>query len=185
MTDHLHELNTTGREFDIAVIGMAGRFPGAPSIAQFWRNLRDGAESIVAHSREELLRAGVSRNLLDHPNAVLVSSNLEDIDLFDASFFGYSPSEAELIDPQQRLFLECAWEALEDAAYDPFSYSGLIGLFAGAGMNSYLMRLLERGAFPAGEGLQVKPGWSKRLRTDCLLHLARGRPPCLSKSAGA
>jgi acyl transferase domain-containing protein/acyl carrier protein len=161
MTDHLHELNTTGREFDIAVIGMAGRFPGAPSIAQFWRNLRDGAESIVAHSREELLRAGVSRNLLDHPNAVLVSSNLEDIDLFDASFFGYSPSEAELIDPQQRLFLECAWEALEDAAYDPFSYSGLIGLFAGAGMNSYLMRLLERGAFPAGEGLQLTIGNDK------------------------
>lgn len=161
MTDHPHELDTTDREFDIAVIGMAGRFPGAPSIARFWRNLRDGAESIVAHSREELLRAGISRNLLDHPNAVLVSSNLEDIDLFDASFFGYSPSEAGLIDPQQRLFLECAWEALEDAAYDPFTYSGLIGLFAGAGMNSYLMRLLERGTFPAGEGLQLTIGNDK------------------------
>jgi acyl transferase domain-containing protein/NADP-dependent 3-hydroxy acid dehydrogenase YdfG/acyl carrier protein len=161
MTDHPHESNTRDREFDIAVIGMAGRFPGAPSIAQFWRNLREGAESIVTHSREELLRAGISRSLLDHPNAVLSSSNLKDIDLFDASFFGYSPSEAELIDPQQRLFLECAWEALENAAYDPFTYSGLIGLFAGAGMNSYLMRLLERGAFPAGEGLQLTIGNDK------------------------
>jgi acyl transferase domain-containing protein/acyl carrier protein len=161
MPDRQHESNTTDREFDIAVIGMAGRFPGARSIAEFWRNLRDGTESIVPHSREELLRAGISRNFLDHPNAVWVSSNLEDIDLFDASFFGYSPSEAELIDPQQRLFLECAWEALEDAAYDPFTYSGLIGLFAGAGMNSYLMRLLERGAFPAGEGLQLTIGNDK------------------------
>jgi acyl transferase domain-containing protein/acyl carrier protein len=161
MPDRPQESNTTDREFDIAVIGMAGRFPGAHSTAEFWRNLCDGTESIVAHSREELLRAGISPNFIDHPNAVWVSSNVEGIDLFDAPFFGYSPSEAEMIDPQQRLFLECAWEALEDAAYDPFTYRGLIGLFAGGGMNSYLMRLLERGVFPASEGLQLTIGNDK------------------------
>jgi len=160
MKTHPEESSAADREFDIAVIGMAGRFPGARSVAEFWRNLRDGVESIVTHSREELLRAGVSANLVDHPNAVCVSSNLEDIDLFDAPFFGYSPAEAEIMDPQQRLFLECAWEALEDAAYDPFTYSGLIGIFAGAGLNSYLMRLLERGV-PATEGLHLTIGNDK------------------------
>src|SRR5205085_282182 len=99
--------------------------------------------------------------LIDHPNAVWASSNLEDIDLFDAAFFGYTPAEAEVIDPQQRLFLECAWEALEDAACNPFTYSGLIGIFAGSGLNSYLMRLLERGVVAATEGLHLTIGNDK------------------------
>ena len=149
------------REFDIAVVGMSGRFPGAPSISEFWRNLRDGVESIRFHSREELVQTGLSPELLAHPNLVPASSDLADIDLFDASFFGYSPAEAVLIDPQQRLFLECAWEALEDTGYNPHTYDGLIGVFAGSGINSYLMRLLERGIVSPTAGLQLTIGNDK------------------------
>ncbi|HEX3682333.1 MAG TPA: SDR family NAD(P)-dependent oxidoreductase [Bryobacteraceae bacterium] len=149
------------REFDIAVVGMSGRFPGACSISEFWRNLRDGIESIRFHSREELVQTGLSPELLEHPNLVPASSDLADIDLFDAAFFGYSPAEAVLIDPQQRLFLECAWEALEDAGYNPHTYDGLIGVFAGSGINSYLMRLLERGIVSPTAGLQLTIGNDK------------------------
>src|SRR5579875_1829375 len=149
------------REFDIAIVGMSGRFPGARSVQEFWRNLRDGVESICFHSREELVQGGLSSELLSHPNLVAASSDLAEIDLFDASFFGYSPAEAVLIDPQQRLFLECAWEALEDAGYNPYTYKGLVGVFAGSGINSYLIRLLERGAVPPSEGLQLTIGNDK------------------------
>jgi len=124
---------------EIAVIGMAGRFPGARNVDEFWRNLKEGRESISHFSDEELLAAGVSRQLLDDPHYVKAGGVLEGIDLFDASFFGYSPREAELMDPQQRLFLECAWEALEHAGYDSENYEGLVGVYAGSGTNLYLL----------------------------------------------
>lgn len=126
----------------IAVIGMAGRFPGAASIDQFWANLRDGVESITFFSDEEMQAAGVDPHLLQHPHYVKASPVLENVDGFDAEFFGYTPREAELLDPQQRLMLECAWEALEDAGYNPFRYAaegGAIALYAGAAMNTYVL----------------------------------------------
>jgi acyl transferase domain-containing protein len=126
---------------DIAIIGMAGRFPKAPDLDAFWRNLRDGVESIVPLTDEELLSSGVDPALVNNPNYVKASSSLEDFDLFDAAFFGMTPREAEIIDPQHRLLLECSWEALESAGYDATRYAGAIGVFAGTSISTYLINL--------------------------------------------
>ena len=135
MTDK-HE---NGHLEGIAVIGMAGRFPGAASIEQFWQNLCDGKESVTKFTDAQLLSAGVDPRVLQDPSYVKAGVLLEGIDLFDAEFFGLSPREAKLTDPQHRLFLECAWQALEDAGYDPEKTQHRIGVFAGAGMNNYLI----------------------------------------------
>ncbi|QIR37150.1 acyltransferase domain-containing protein [Tolypothrix sp. PCC 7910] len=138
-------LNLNNNEFnnsEIAIISIAGRFPGAQDIAQFWQNLRDGVESISQLTDEELINAGVSPDLVNKSHYVKASAALENIELFDANFFGYSAKEAELIDPQQRLFLELAWEAIEKAGYDPQTYNGLIGVYGGVGMNRYLLNNL-------------------------------------------
>ena len=126
---------------EIAVIGLAGRFPGAGNVEQFWRNLRDGVESITFSSDEELLTAGVNPALLQNPNFVKARGVLEDAELFDAEFFGYNPREAEIMDPQQRVFLECAWEALENAGYDAETCNNRIGVYAGVSMNTYFVNL--------------------------------------------
>ncbi|MBN3876529.1 MULTISPECIES: type I polyketide synthase [unclassified Nostoc] len=127
---------------EIAIISLAGRFPEAKDIDFFWQNLRDGVESISRLTDEELINSGVSLDLLNNPNYVKANAVLSDIELFDANFFAYSAKEAELIDPQQRLFLELAWEAIEKAGYDPHTYNGLIGVYAGVGMNRYLVNNL-------------------------------------------
>ena len=108
----------------IAVIGLTGRFPGARNVEEFWKNLLDGAETITRFSDQELLAAGVDPVIAKMPGFVNAGSILSDIDQFDALFFGYSARDAESIDPQQRLFLECAWECLESAGYDSGSLSG-------------------------------------------------------------
>ncbi len=123
---------------DVAIVGMAGRFPGARSVDEFWANLRDGIESVSRFSDEELRAAGVSEALLQNPNYVRSGAPLQDMEWFDAGFFGFSPREAAILDPQHRHFLECAWEALEHAGHAPASFPGLIGLFAGSGHNAYL-----------------------------------------------
>ncbi|MGB9178609.1 MAG: amino acid adenylation domain-containing protein [Pyrinomonadaceae bacterium] len=128
---------------EIAIIGMAGRFPRASSMEQFWQNLADGVEAVSFFSDEELMAAGVDAALLNHPNYVKAGVLLDDIDLFDASFFGYSPREAEVMDPQHRIFLECAWEALERAGHDAEKFKGAIGVFAGAATGSYFYNLLS------------------------------------------
>jgi acyl transferase domain-containing protein len=125
--------------FDIAVIGMAGRFPGARNIDEFWQNLRSGVESVKFFSDEELKKSGIDAAVLSDPNYVKAALSLDNPDMFDASFFGYSPREAEIMDPQHRIFLECAWEALENAGYDADRYDGPIGVYAGASMNTYLL----------------------------------------------
>jgi acyl transferase domain-containing protein/acyl carrier protein len=124
------EHNLTGLE--IAVIGMAGKFPKANNIQKFWEQLKNGQEGITFFTDEELLDSGVHPKWLNHPDYVKAKAILEDIEYFDASFFGYTPADAKIIDPQNRFFLELSWEALEDAGYDPHSYPGLIGAFAGA-----------------------------------------------------
>jgi phthiocerol/phenolphthiocerol synthesis type-I polyketide synthase E len=126
----------------IAIVGMAGRFPGARNIRDFWHNLRDGVESIRACSDAELLAAGVSPEELASPDYVKRASVLDDVPLFDAGFFGFSPRDAAIMDPQHRHFLECAWEALEDAGHPPSGFNGSIGVFAGSGMNTYLIHNL-------------------------------------------
>ena len=128
----------------IAIVGMAGRFPGAPNIEAFWRNLRDGVESIRTLSDAELRAAGVSQEELDNPEYVRSAAILDGLDLFDASFFGFSPRDASIMDPQHRHFLECAWEAVENAGYTADGFPGSIGVFAGSGMSSYLIHNLLR-----------------------------------------
>ncbi|HEX6292478.1 MAG TPA: amino acid adenylation domain-containing protein [Herpetosiphonaceae bacterium] len=127
----------------IAIIGMAGRFPGAQDIDTFWQNLCNGVESIAFFSDQELLDAGVEPSMLALPNYVKAGATLDDIELFDADFFGYSPREAEIMDPQQRLFLECAWAALEHAGYAPDSIAAPTGVFAGVSLNRYWMNLFS------------------------------------------
>jgi amino acid adenylation domain-containing protein len=122
---------------EIAVIGMAGRFPGAGNVYEFWENLKNGLESITFFSQDTLRKAGVEEDLLKKPDYVNAQGVLENLEYFDAVFFGYNPREAEMLDPQVRLFLECSWEALEDAGYDPGDYHGSIGLYAGASPNFY------------------------------------------------
>ena len=134
--------STTDSLEGIAIIGMAGRFPGARNLAEFWQNLRAGRETIARFTDDELRAAGVSEELLRNPNYVKAGTVLPDMECFDAGFFGYIPREAEMMDPQHRLFLECAWEALENAGCDPSTYAGAIGVFGGAGQNSYLLNNL-------------------------------------------
>jgi len=121
----------------IAIIGISGRFPQAKNIEVFWKNLQEGVESIEFFSEQELLQEGIDPTLLKKQNYVKAGTVVSDIDLFDANFFGYNPKEAEVIDPQQRLFLESAVEALEVAGYDSQTYSGAIGVYAGVSENSY------------------------------------------------
>ena len=124
---------------DIAVVAMSCRLPGAPTVDAFWRNLREGVESIALFSDDQLRAAGVSAAELVQPSYVKAAGVLGDSQMFDAAFFGYSPREAELLDPQQRLFLECAWEALERAGYRPDRCPVSVGVYAGAGFNRYLL----------------------------------------------
>lgn len=127
----------------LAIVGLAGRFPGASSLEEFWQNLANKTSAIRHYSDEELLVAGVPPEDLEKPNYVRAGAVLENIEEFDASFFGFSPREAELLDPQFRIFLECVWEALEMAGYDITTYKGLVGVFAGSGYKNYLLHHLR------------------------------------------
>ena len=130
----------TGQE--IAIVGMAGRFPGARSIKEYWHNLKAGVESVRVFSEDELLARGVAAAELADPAYVRAAAVLDGVDQFDAGFFGFSPKDAAIMDPQHRHFLECAWEALEDAGHDPDIFSGAIGVYASSGMSAYLIHNL-------------------------------------------
>src|SRR6266545_218831 len=143
----------------IAIIGMAGRFPQARTLEQFWENLRNGVESIRPIPDEDLLAAGVSPVYLRDPGYVRATGILEDVDLFDAPFFGLSAREAALLDPQHRILLEIAWEALEAAGYDAERIERPVGLYAGASVNSYfLYYLFSREQLYSPEGAQLFMG---------------------------
>ncbi|HET8844750.1 MAG TPA: polyketide synthase, partial [Ktedonobacteraceae bacterium] len=148
----------------IAIIGMTGRFPGASNLATFWQNLRDGVESIVFFSEQEMEAAGIPGDQIKNPHYIRAGGALQDIEKFDAAFFGYSPREAEIMDPQHRFFLECCWEALEAAGYDPERYTHKrIGLYAGGDISSYLLFNLfsHRGLIESLGALQATVGNDK------------------------
>lgn len=129
----------------IAIVGMAGRFPGAHGLDDFWCKIRDGVESLETFSDADLERAGVAEHSRSNRNYVRKGTVLEGADQFDASFFGYSPREAQMIDPQQRIFLECAWEALEHAGFAPEGIGQKsVGVYGGASINSYLLTQILR-----------------------------------------
>ncbi|WP_438006481.1 type I polyketide synthase [Sorangium sp. So ce321] len=134
---------------EIAIIGMAGRFPGARDVATFWQNLCAGVESVSILTDEELVAAGVDPALIARPDYVRARAVLDDIDLFDAELFGFTPREAAALDPQHRLFLECAWEAFESAGIDPERAGGPVGVYAGSSLSGYLAH-----HFPGGPRLQ-------------------------------
>jgi len=126
----------------IAIIGMSGRFPGASNLDEFWQNLANGVESITTFSNEELLAAGVAPSLLSQKNYVKAGAPLTRADYFDAAFFGMSHREAEVTDPQHRLFMECAWEALEHAGYSGRNTDLRVGVYGGASGTNYLLQNL-------------------------------------------
>ncbi|MFZ6028171.1 MAG: beta-ketoacyl synthase N-terminal-like domain-containing protein [Chloroflexota bacterium] len=143
----------------IAIIGMVGRFPGARTLEEFWQNLRDGVEAVTFFSEQELRDAGVPDEWLHSPHYVKAQPVLDGIDLFDAAFFKISPREAEVMDPQHRILLECSWEALEQAGYNPETFPGRIGVYAGAEQCHYLFNLFSNQRNLAGvNGLQFVAG---------------------------
>ena len=188
---------------EIAVVGMAGRFPGARTVAELWQNLCRGVESVTFFTPEEVLASGVPPAVLRDPLFVNAAALMDDADGFDAAFFGFTPREAELMDPQHRVFLECAWEALEDAGLDPEAHGGAIGVFGGVGPNTYFRHCLashpellemvgpyqvmarQRRALPDHPRvLQAEPHRAEPQRPDGLLDLAGGHPPGLPEPAG-
>ena len=131
------------KDTDIAIIGLSGRFPGAANIQEFWDNLCNGVECISRFTDEQVLEEGVNPELLKKSGYVKSWGILNDVDKFDANFFGYNPREAEILDPQQRIFLEECWKALETAGYDSERYQGKIGVYASVGMNHYIQNIKE------------------------------------------
>ena len=138
------------RNSDIAIIGLACRFPGATTPEEYWKNLCEGVESITFFSDQQLVAAGVDPSLVANPNYVKAAPMLPDVETFDASFFGYSPKDAALMDPQHRLFLEVCWEAFENAGYDPAGYPGKVGVLSTGGgiVSSYLLAKMRHAEFP-------------------------------------
>ncbi len=126
----------------IAVVGMAGRFPGANSVSEFWDNLRAGKESIVNLSEDDLLTEGISEKVLANHSYVRRAAVMDGIDEFDAEFFGFTPQSARMTDPQHRLFLQSAWHAIEDAGYEPAQLEGAVGVFGTSSASGYLLHNL-------------------------------------------
>lgn len=143
LTERRKQARVTIGDSDIAIVGMAGKFPGANDVQTFWENLCNGVESITFFSDEELKASSIPEKVLQDERYVKARPILSDPGLFDASFFGYSPREAELTDPQHRLFLECAWQALEVAGYDPLNYPGLISVFGGTNVSFYVRQIMN------------------------------------------
>ncbi len=150
---------------EIAIIGMAGRFPGAKNLEEFWQNLQAGLESMSVVTDEELIASGIDDAVLNNSNYVKVGAVVEDIELFDASFFDVNPREAETIDPQHRLFLECAWKALEKAGYDSQRCNSRIAVYAGASFNNYLSFDLNRDKVGSAKCYQTLIGNDKDFLT--------------------
>ena len=143
----------------IAIIGMVGRFPGAKNIDEFWQHLCDAQESISFFSNEELENLGIDPAWLQSPNYIKAAACLSDIGMFDAPFFDFSPREAEFMDPQHRIILECAWEALETAGYIPGLSKGLTGVYLGANLSVYMLSQLSSQAdFRKSIGLSIALG---------------------------
>ncbi|MFJ4624012.1 type I polyketide synthase [Streptomyces sp. NPDC088812] len=134
------------RSLDIAVTGIAARFPGVPDLSEWWSAVREGRVLTRRYERDELIAAGVPKNLLDDPDYVPVHGHLADADRFDHTLFRVSPREAEMTDPQHRLMLEAAWTALEDAGTDPSGGTPRTGVYATASPSGYLRAMLAGGA---------------------------------------
>ncbi|GAA3437696.1 type I polyketide synthase [Kutzneria kofuensis] len=136
---------------DIALVGMAGRFPGAADVDELWATIRAGRSGIRRFTDAELLANGVSPELIDDPAYVKAGAVIDGVEEFDAGFFGINPKEAQILDPQHRLLLEHCWHALEDAGCDPARFDGAVGVFAGTAWSTYLINNLA----PAGAAREM------------------------------
>jgi phthiocerol/phenolphthiocerol synthesis type-I polyketide synthase E len=176
----------TEERFDVAIIGMSGQFPGARDLREFWSNLASGMESIRRFTDEELLQRGVYAECLEDPGFVKAAPVLDDADHFAASFFGYSPREAELMDPQHRLFLEHAWAAVEDAGYAPRHLKNRVGVFAGMSLSSYLLfNLVNNPALDSREeAFQAMIGGDKDFLCTRLSYKLNLKGPSLTVQTG-
>jgi acyl transferase domain-containing protein len=139
----------------IAIIGMACRFPGANNPQDFWDNLKNGVESLSHFTDEELLAGGIKPSKVNDPSYVKTSAILDDITGFDTEFFDVPPAEAEVIDPQHRILMECAWEAMESAGYPPSSFPGKIGVYAGSRVSEYKNNNLD--PIERDETIEISP----------------------------
>jgi phthiocerol/phenolphthiocerol synthesis type-I polyketide synthase E len=137
--DNNENIESTNDLNGVAIIGMSGRFPNARDIYEFWENLENGVDCIRFYKDEELIEAGIDPEVIKHSDYVKAKGEVENVDIFDASFFGINPREAEVTDPQHRMLLECAWEAMEHAGYDSSKFDGPVGVFAGKSMDYYLL----------------------------------------------
>lgn len=183
----MSDTNDTGVE-KVAIVGMAARLPGARSLSEFWNNLASGVGSVSHFRSDELEYSLASKNPEKAASCVAARSILPDADLFDAAFFNIYPKQAELMDPQHRVFLECAWEALESAGYDPERFPGLIGLYAGLSLNTYLLHNISSkpGFAPAfaasypGGSYDTLFGNDKDFMTTRVAHKLNLRGPCVT-----
>ncbi|MGA1238961.1 MAG: type I polyketide synthase, partial [Limisphaerales bacterium] len=172
----------------VAIIGMAGRFPGAGSIRELWSNLVAGRESVRFFTNEELLASGVLPEVLKDPLFVGARGVLDGVEEFDPGFFGMTVRDAEVTDPQQRVFLECCWQAFEDAALDPGEVRGGVGVYAGCSLNTYVLRQVfgEAGAAEAfvqafqADAYQVLVGNDKDYLATRVAHKLNLRGPAMT-----
>jgi len=141
----------------IAVVGMSARFPGAPDVERYWQNILEGVESIAFFSEDEVVSAGVPRSIARDARYVKARGIIDDPDAFDAELFGMPPREAELLDPQHRVFLECAWAALEDAGCDPSGGRMRVGVYAGCRASTYVWTNLVDNAEALGADTSALP----------------------------
>lgn len=186
MSDLEQEKNLDG----VAIIGMAGRFPGAPDLETFWTNVLAGKDTIKRFSREEL-EARDRASLEFGPDYVPAHGVLDGAEYFDSAFFGISPRDADFLDPQHRIFLEASWSALEDAGYDPAKFPGQIGVFAGCSLNTYLLANISAdrafldeltGNYQVGE-FQAALGNDKDFLCTRVAYKLNLRGPCLTVQA--
>src|SRR5437879_6224221 len=175
-------MNRDELDSQIAVIGLSGRFPKSKDLDAWWCNLRDGVELLSFFSEDELLALGIAPTLLNNPHYVRAKATLDDVASVDAAFFGFSPREAEITDPQQRIFLECAHQALENAGYLPDSFRGRIGVYAGASINTYLLNNLysNRAAIEAVGPYQVLIGSDKDFLTTLVSYKLNLKGPSIT-----
>ncbi len=164
----MEDKNSYRSGLDIAIIGMTGRFPGAPDIEALLHNLKEGKSGISTFTDEELLEYGISKDLLENPNYVKAKGIIEDAEYFDSQFFEYTPSEAQVMDPQMRVLHECVWEVLETAGYVPQHYEGLVGIYVGGTPNP----LWEALTFFADDDVPLNP-FTKSLLNDKDLAVTR------------
>lgn len=166
----------------VAIIGMSGRFPGADTVAEFWQNIAAGIESVQDLDDESLLALGVDPATLADPKYVKRTSRLNNVRGFDATFFDISPKEAAIADPQHRLLLECAYEAIEHAGYNPFGLSGSVGVYAGVALSDYLLAnaIVQPEFLASVDGMQLLVGSDKSYACTRIAHKLNLQGPCVA-----